>query len=85
MLTAGIIEFCGGLLIAIGLVASLAAFLTCGEMAVAYFMQHAPHGFWPIINRGELAIVYCFFFLYVAAHGSGRFSLDALLSGRKSS
>jgi len=79
MLTAGIIEFFGGLLIALGLVAGLAAFIACGEMAVAFFMAHFPHGFWPIENRGEPAVLYCFFFLYVAAHGSGRFSLDALL------
>jgi putative oxidoreductase len=82
-LTAGVIEFFGGLLIAVGLAASVAALVACGEMAVAYFMAHAPHGPWPIINKGELAVVYCFFFLYVAAHGSGRFSLDALFGGKK--
>jgi putative oxidoreductase len=82
-LAAGVIEFFGGLLIAIGLAASIAAFVACGEMAVAYFTAHAPHGLWPIINKGELAVVYCFFFLYVAAHGSGRFSVDALFGGKK--
>jgi putative oxidoreductase len=84
LLTAGIIEFVGGLLIALGLLASFAAFLASGEMAVAYFQVHAPNGFWPIINKGELAIVYCFLFLYIAARGSGRFSLDSLrgTSGR---
>jgi putative oxidoreductase len=83
MLTAGIIEFFGGLLIAMGLAASIAAFIACGEMAVAYFTQHAPHNFWPIINRGELAVVYCFFFFYVIVHGAGRYSLDALIFRKK--
>jgi putative oxidoreductase len=76
--TAGIIEFFGGLMIAVGLFGSIVAFVVCGEMAFAYFRAHAPRGFWPIMNRGELAVIYCFFFLFVAAHGSGRFSLDAL-------
>ena len=48
-------------------------------MAVAYFTVHAPHSVWPIINKGELAVVYCFFFLFVAAHGAGPYSLDHLL------
>lgn len=82
LLTAGIIEFVGGLLIALGLLASYAAFLASGEMAVGYFQMHAPKGFWPILNKGELAVVYCFLFLYIAARGSGPFSLDRLL-GRK--
>jgi putative oxidoreductase len=83
VLVAGIIEFAGGLLIATGLLASPAAFLASGEMAVAYFKVHAPNGFWPIINKGELAVVYCFLFLYIAARGSGPFSLDRLRgSGR---
>ena len=77
-LTAGIIEFFGGLLIAIGLFASPAAFLASGEMAVAYFKVHAPNGFWPILNKGELAVLYCFVFLYIAARGSGAISLDGL-------
>src|SRR5256885_15256410 len=58
-LIAGIVEFGGGTLIAIGLLTSLAAFIACGEMAVAYFMAHAPRGFFPIVNKGELAVVYC--------------------------
>ncbi|HLE20869.1 MAG TPA: DoxX family protein, partial [Vicinamibacteria bacterium] len=62
---AGVIEFFGGLLVAVGLFASWAAFLASGEMAVAYFMAHAPQGFFPIQNRGELAALYCFLFLYV--------------------
>jgi len=76
MLTAGIIEFGGGLLIAIGLFASVAAFIASGEMAVAYFMAHAPGGMWPIVNKGETAVLYCFIFLYIAAHGAGRFAID---------
>jgi putative oxidoreductase len=83
MLVAGIIEFAGGLLIALGLFTRIAAFVASGEMAVAYFMAHAPHGFWPIINKGELAVVYCFLFLFIAALGSGRYSLDRTLRGRK--
>jgi putative oxidoreductase len=79
MMIAAIIEFGGGLLIAFGLFARCAAFIASGEMAVAYFTVHAPHGFWPIINKGELAVAYCFFFLFVAAHGAGPYSLDRLL------
>jgi putative oxidoreductase len=80
---AGIIEFFGGLLIAIGLFAGWAAFIASGEMAVAYFMVHAGGGFWPIINKGELAVVYCFVFLYIASRGSGRYSVEAALKGPK--
>ena len=76
MLVAGIIEFGGGLLIALGFCTRIAAFLASGEMAVAYFKAHAPQGFWPIENKGELAVVYCFLFLFIAAHGAGRYSLD---------
>jgi len=79
MMIAGIIEFGGGLLIALGLFARIAAFLAAGEMAVAYFTVHAPHNFWPIINKGELAVAYCFFFLFVVAAGAGPYSLDRLL------
>jgi len=82
MLVGGIIEFGGGLLIAIGLFTSWAAFLASGEMAVAYFMVHAKGGFWPIINKGELAVVYCFLFLYIAARGAGPYSMDAQLRKR---
>jgi putative oxidoreductase len=77
VLTAGIIEFVGGLMIAIGFFASWAAFLASGLMAVAYFRVHAVQGFWPIQNKGELAVLYCFVFLYIAARGSGRPSVDA--------
>ena len=79
MLAAGLIEFGGGLLIALGLFASWAAFLASGQMAVAYFMVHAKGGFWPIVNKGELAVVYCFLFLYIAARGSGPYSVDAMM------
>jgi putative oxidoreductase len=77
MLAAGIIEFGGGLLIAIGLLTSWVAFIASGEMAVAYFMAHARGGFWPIVNKGEPAVLYCFLFLYIAARGAGPYSVDA--------
>ena len=79
MLVAGVIELFGGLLIAIGLKADYAAFLASGQMAAAYFMVHASGGFWPIVNKGELAVVYCFVFLYIASRGSGAISVDAAL------
>jgi putative oxidoreductase len=71
----GLIEFVGGLLIAIGLFTSWAAFIASGEMAVAYFMVHAKDGLWPILNKGELAVLYCFVFLYIACRGGGRYSI----------
>ena len=74
---AGLIELVGGALIAIGLFASPVAFLASGQMAVAYFQVHAPGGFWPIQNGGELAVLYCWLFLFIAASGSGRLSIDA--------
>ena len=76
MLTAGIIEFGCGILILLGLFTHFAAFIASGEMAVAYFLHHAKHGFFPIVNQGELAVVYCFLFLYIACHGAGKFSVD---------
>jgi putative oxidoreductase len=82
MLAAGIIEFGGGLLIAIGLLTSWVAFIASGEMAVAYFKVHAGGGFWPIENKGELAVLYCFAFLYVAARGAGPYSVDARIRRR---
>jgi len=75
---AGVIEFVGGFLIAIGLFTSPVAFLASGEMAVAYFQAHAPRGFWPIQNGGELAVLYCFIFLYFAAVGSAKLSIDSI-------
>jgi putative oxidoreductase len=78
MLAAGVIELAGGLLIATGLFSRAAALVASGEMALAYFLVHAPNGFWPIQNKGELAVLYCFLFLTVAAVGGGLYSLDAL-------
>jgi putative oxidoreductase len=76
MIAAGVIELGGGLLIALGLLTVPVAFLASGEMAVAYFKAHFPQGFWPIENGGELAALYCFLFLYIAARGPGVWSLD---------
>lgn len=76
---AGMIELATGLLIAVGLFTRPAAFLASGTMAAAYFLAHAPQNFYPILNGGELAVLYCFVFLYLAAAGGGRFSVDALL------
>ena len=67
---AGLIEFVGGLLVACGVLTSYAAFVASGEMAFAYFMRHFPRGFWPMQNEGELAVLYCFVFLYIAANGT---------------
>lgn len=75
---AGIIEVVGGAMIALGLFTAPVAFIASGEMAVAYFQAHAPRGFWPITNGGELAALYCFVFLYIAAVGSGKFSIDSI-------
>jgi len=80
---AGVIETFGGSLMLLGLLTRPVAFILAGEMAVAYFMNHAPGGFWPILNRGELATVYCFIWLYIASAGPGPWSLDALLARRK--
>src|SRR5205807_1744917 len=79
MLFGGVIEFGGGVLIALGLLTSIAAFIASGEMAVGYFMAHAPHGFFPIVNKGELAVVYCFIFLYISAKGGGVWSADGVM------
>jgi putative oxidoreductase len=76
MLAAGIIEFGGGILVLLGLLTRFAALIASGEMAVAYFMQHAPRGFLPIKNQGELAVIYCFVFLFIACHGAGKFGVD---------
>lgn len=79
---AGMLEFYGGLAIAIGLLTRPVAFLLAGEMAVAYFMSHFPRGFWPLQNRGEAAALYSFIFLFFSAHGAGGFSVDSLLFHR---
>ena len=78
ILVAAIIELVGGFMIMVGLFASFAAFLSSGTMAVAYFMAHQGRGALPIQNQGELAVVYCFAFLYIAARGSGLWSADGL-------
>jgi putative oxidoreductase len=75
---AGVLEVFGGLLLLLGLFTRPVAFVLAGEMAVAYFKAHAPRDFWPILNNGELAVLYCFLFLYFAAAGGGPWSLDAL-------
>jgi putative oxidoreductase len=72
---AGVIEFSAGLMIALGVFPRWAAFIASGELAVAYFTMHAPHGFWPVQNHGELAVLYCFVFLFIAAHGGGKMTL----------
>jgi putative oxidoreductase len=73
----GVLELVGGILITLGLFTRLTAFIMSGFMAVAYFVAHAPEGFHPINNRGELAIMFCFVFLYLAAAGAGPWSIDA--------
>ncbi len=81
---AGVLELVGGTLILLGLLTRPAAFIVSGEMAVAYFMGHAPYGFWPILNHGELAIIFCFLWLYFSAAGAGAWSLDARLGRDRS-
>src|SRR6516225_3044482 len=80
LVVAALIEIVGGALIAVGLFTRIAAFVCSGEMAAAYFMFHAPQSFWPAVNQGDAAILFCFIFLYIAFAGAGAFSLDALLS-----
>jgi putative oxidoreductase len=75
-----VLELTLGVLVAIGLFTSIAAFVASGEMAVAYFQFHQPKGALPVQNGGELAVVYCFVFLYIAAHGAGKWSADAARS-----
>jgi putative oxidoreductase len=76
---AGVIETAGELCILLGLFTRPVALITAGEMAVAYFLVHFRQGFWPLLNHGELAVVYCFLFLYIAAAGPGPWSLDRIL------
>src|SRR5262245_55468803 len=80
---AGVVELVGGVMVAIGLLAGWAAFQCSGQMAVAYFMVHAKRGSWPILSEGELAVLYCFVFLYIACRGSGAFSVDAARRPRR--
>jgi putative oxidoreductase len=78
LIVGGWIELVAGILILVGLFAGVAAFIASGEMAVAYFIVHAKGGFWPIVNHGEAAVLYCFAFLYIAARGAGIWSIDQL-------
>ena len=80
---AGVLEFFGGILIILGLVTRPVAFVLSGEMAAAYFMAHFPRGFWPVVNQGEAAALFCFIFLFFAAHGAGQWSLDAAIARRR--
>ena len=75
----GVLEFYGGLAILLGLCTRPVAFVLAGEMAVAYFQFHQPQGFWPIQNHGEPAVLFCFIFLFLAAHGAGAWSIDAMV------
>ena len=74
---AGSLEIVGGILLVFGLFTRPVAFLLSGEMAVAFFKAHAPHGFWPTVNGGEAAVLFCFIWLYFAAAGPGPWSIDA--------
>lgn len=79
MLAAGAIEIVTGLLMTVGLFTRIAAFIASGEMAAAYWMAHAPQGFWPALNMGEAAIMFCFIFLFIAFAGAGSWALDNVL------
>ena len=76
LVAAGVIELVAGILVTLGLFTRLAAFIAAGEMAAAYFIGHFPKGFWPVLNGGEGAILFCFIFLYLAAAGPGAWSID---------
>ncbi len=78
---AGVLETIGGALLLVGLFTRPVAFVLSGEMAVAYFIAHAPRGFWPVLNQGHPAVLFCFVFLYLSAAGAGPISLDALRRG----
>jgi putative oxidoreductase len=82
---AGVLEVFGGLLIVLGLFTRPVAFILSGMMAVAYFQSHVPNGFWPLLNRGELAALYCFVFFFLSARGAGPYSVDAMLEHRRRS
>ena len=79
----GVLEAFGGLLLLLGLFTRPVAFVLAGEMAVAYWMFHAPRSFYPILNGGDAAILYCFVFLYIAVAGGGAWSLDSLWGRRQ--
>lgn len=76
---AGVLEFVGGILILIGLFTRPVAFLLSGTMAVAYFLAHASGGFLPLVNKGELAVIYCFVFFYLFFAGGGPWSVDNVI------
>jgi len=76
----GMLELVGGFLILLGLLTRPVAFILAGEMAVAYFQFHQPNGFWPIQNHGEPAVLFCFIFLFFAAHGAGPWSVDRVIA-----
>jgi putative oxidoreductase len=80
---AGILELVGGAMIVLGLFTRPVAFLLSGEMAVGYFMAHAPQGLLPIVNQGEAAVLYCFVFFYLFVAGAGAYSVDAAIAARK--
>src|SRR5437879_5408850 len=82
LVVAAWLEIAGGALLALGLFTRPVAFLLCGEMAVAYFLAHAPRGFYPAMNGGEAAVLYCFVFLFLAAAGGGEWSFDAQVRKR---
>lgn len=79
----GVLEVVGGIAIMLGLFTRPVAFIVSGEMAVAYWQFHAPHGGWPVQNHGQQAVLLCFIFLYLAAAGAGDISLDALVAKRR--
>ena len=81
--TAGIVELVGGALLTVGLFTRFAAFICSGLMAVGYWYGHGRQGFWPKMNGGELAVLYCWLFLYIAAQGPGAFALDNLIKRRR--
>ena len=79
MVVGGWVEIAGGLLVAFGLLTRVAAFVASGEMAAAFFMVHAPKALIPYVNKGELAVVYCFVFFYIFLRGPGNWSIDAII------
>ncbi|MHB1206564.1 MAG: DoxX family protein [Rhodospirillaceae bacterium] len=84
LLASAVLELVGGAMLTAGLFTRITAFIVAGEMAVAYFTAHAPRGFFPVLNVGEGAILYCFIFLYWAAAGGGPWSVDSALAAKRS-
>ena len=85
LLTAALIEVVGGVFVVLGVFTRFAAFIMAGEIAVGYFLIHFPQSFWPIVNQGEAAILFCFIFLYLASAGPGAWSVDGVRQrGRQS-